>query len=97
MSLGVVREHAEWLFEFSPYTHRFFPRILCLRVKKSEHPESVQKCLKTLLLKIFEKSYSGYIYMDIYIKINFLFLFFASFNINAQSLYGEYAKWRYKP
>jgi hypothetical protein len=32
MSPGVVRDHAESLFAFSPYAQRFFPHILYLRV-----------------------------------------------------------------
>ncbi len=32
MSLCVVREHAQMLFAYSLHTHRFFPRILRLRV-----------------------------------------------------------------
>ncbi len=58
MSLGVFSLYAKSLFASSPCLHRFFPRILRLRIKKSEYAENnflIQYCLKTLLLK-YEKN-----------------------------------------
>jgi hypothetical protein len=48
MSLGVVRDYAERLFACSPYTYRFFPRILRIWLKLSAHSETILSTQTTL-------------------------------------------------
>ncbi len=53
MSIGVVREYAERLFACSPYTHRFFPRILRIRLKLSVHSETILSTANNPTIAVF--------------------------------------------